>query len=89
MNLNLYVWRQKGPNAPGKLEQLQAKNISPDMSFLEMLDEVNEDLVRNGKEPILRGEDYRRGWEHRRSGRTRGASGPRSQRRTLLLEPAR
>ena len=37
MNLTLHVWRQKGPNAPGKLETYDAKHISPDMSFLEML----------------------------------------------------
>ncbi|KAF0179850.1 MAG: succinate dehydrogenase iron-sulfur subunit [Nitrospirae bacterium] len=61
MNLNLYVWRQKGPNAAGKLQQMQAKNISPDMSFLEMIDEVNEDLVREGKEPIAFDHDCREG----------------------------
>ncbi len=61
MNLNLYVWRQKGPDAPGKLEQLRAKNISPDMSFLEMLDEVNEELIREGKEPIAFDHDCREG----------------------------
>ncbi len=61
MNLTLYVWRQKGPDAHGKLEQLPAKNISPDMSFLEMLDEVNEELVREGKEPIAFDHDCREG----------------------------
>jgi succinate dehydrogenase / fumarate reductase, iron-sulfur subunit len=61
MNLKLYVWRQKGPNGDGKLEQFEAKNISPDMSFLEMLDEVNEDLVRKGKETIAFDHDCREG----------------------------
>ncbi|HSW64724.1 MAG TPA: succinate dehydrogenase/fumarate reductase iron-sulfur subunit [Dissulfurispiraceae bacterium] len=61
MNLNLYVWRQKGPNAAGKLHHMQAKNISPDMSFLEMLDEVNEELVREGKESIAFDHDCREG----------------------------
>ena len=41
MDLTLYVWRQKGPDSPGKLEEYQAKDISPDMSFLDMLDVVN------------------------------------------------
>jgi succinate dehydrogenase / fumarate reductase iron-sulfur subunit len=61
VNLALYVWRQKGPNEPGRLEQYEAKGISPDMSFLEMLDVVNEDLIRNGKEPIAFDHDCREG----------------------------
>lgn len=61
MDLNLYVWRQKGPNGPGKLEQYKAKNISPDMSFLEMLDEVNEELIKEGKETIAFDHDCREG----------------------------
>lgn len=61
MDLNLYVWRQKGPNSQGKLEQYKAKNISPDMSFLEMLDEVNEDLIKEGKETIAFDHDCREG----------------------------
>ena len=51
MNLTLHVWRQKGPNAPGKLETYDAKHISPDMSFLEMVDEVNETLIKKGVDP--------------------------------------
>ena len=46
MNLTLHVWRQAGPNAPGKLERYEARDVSPDMSFLEMLDVVNEGLDR-------------------------------------------
>lgn len=61
MDLTLFVWRQKGPNSQGKLEQLEAKNISPDMSFLEMLDEVNEDLIKQGKETIAFDHDCREG----------------------------
>lgn len=61
MNLKLFVWRQKGPNSQGKLEQYEAKDISPDMSFLEMLDEVNEDLIKQGKETIAFDHDCREG----------------------------
>jgi succinate dehydrogenase / fumarate reductase iron-sulfur subunit len=61
MDLTLFVWRQKGPDDSGKLEQYKAKNVSPDMSFLEMLDEVNEDLVRKGKETIVFDHDCREG----------------------------
>jgi succinate dehydrogenase / fumarate reductase iron-sulfur subunit len=61
MNLKLFVWRQKGLNEPGKLEQYEAKNISSDMSFLEMLDVVNEDLIKSGKEPIAFDHDCREG----------------------------
>lgn len=61
MNLTLQVWRQGGPGDKGKLEQYEAKNVSPDMSFLEMLDEVNEDLIKAGKEPIVFDHDCREG----------------------------
>jgi len=61
MNLTLHVWRQKDANDKGKFEQYQAKNVSPDMSFLEMLDEVNEDLIRTGREPIVFDHDCREG----------------------------
>ncbi len=61
MNLILHVWRQKGPNDKGRLEQYEAKNVSPDMSFLEMLDEVNEDLIARGIEPIEFDHDCREG----------------------------
>ena len=59
MNITLYVWRQKGPNENGRFEQHEAKNISPDMSFLEMLDVVNEELIKKGKEPIAFDHDCR------------------------------
>ncbi|HXX80168.1 MAG TPA: succinate dehydrogenase/fumarate reductase iron-sulfur subunit [Thermodesulfovibrionales bacterium] len=61
MDLALYVWRQKGPGEPGKLEQHEAKDISPDMSFLEMLDVVNEGLIKAGQEPIAFDHDCREG----------------------------
>ncbi len=61
MNLKLKVWRQSGPNAPGKFEEYQAKDVSPDMSFLEMLDSVNEALIADGKEPIAFDHDCREG----------------------------
>ncbi|MCL5022370.1 MAG: succinate dehydrogenase/fumarate reductase iron-sulfur subunit [Nitrospirae bacterium] len=61
MNLTLFVWRQKGPGAQGGLEEYQAKDISPDMSFLEMLDVVNEDLIKDGKNPIAFDHDCREG----------------------------
>lgn len=61
MDLTLYVWRQNGPAGPGRLEECQAKDITGDMSFLEMLDVVNEGLIRNGKEPIAFDHDCREG----------------------------
>jgi len=61
MNLTLHVWRQKGPDAPGKLEQYDAKDVSPDQSFLEMLDDVNERLIKEGKDPIAFDHDCREG----------------------------
>ncbi|WP_303720563.1 succinate dehydrogenase/fumarate reductase iron-sulfur subunit [Malonomonas rubra] len=61
MNLTLHVWRQKGPEDKGKLETYQAKNISEDQSFLEMLDDVNEDLIKTGKDPIAFDHDCREG----------------------------
>jgi len=61
MNLILHVWRQNGQNVPGKLETYEAKNVSPDQSFLEMLDEVNEDLIKAGKDPIAFDHDCREG----------------------------
>jgi succinate dehydrogenase / fumarate reductase iron-sulfur subunit len=61
MNLTLHVWRQKGPQDKGKLETFPAKDVSPDMSFLEMLDEVNEALIKEGKDPIAFDHDCREG----------------------------
>ena len=61
MNITLHVWRQNGPNQPGKLEVYDAKNVSPDQSFLEMLDDVNERLIKDGKDPIAFDHDCREG----------------------------
>ncbi len=61
MNLTLFVWRQKGPREQGSLEQYAARNISPDMSFLEMLDVVNQGLIKSGHEPIVFDHDCREG----------------------------
>ena len=61
MNLTLKVWRQSSPKVPGRFESYAAKNVSPDMSFLEMLDFVNEDLQLDGKDPIVFEHDCREG----------------------------
>ena len=61
MTVTLRVWRQAGPTAPGRLETYTATNVHPDMSFLEMLDVVNEDLIRTGKDPIAFDSDCREG----------------------------
>ncbi len=61
MNLTLKVWRQKNTNDKGKFETYKAENISPDMSFLEMFDVVNERLIVEGKEPIAFDHDCREG----------------------------
>ena len=52
MDLTLEVWRQSGPEAPGEFETYKADDISEDMSFLEMLDVVNERLIARGRAPI-------------------------------------
>ena len=49
LNLTLQVWRQDGPDDSGQFEIYKAENISEDMSFLELLDIINEDLVRTDK----------------------------------------
>jgi succinate dehydrogenase / fumarate reductase, iron-sulfur subunit len=61
MNLKLKVWRQKNTQTPGGFENYDAKNISPDMSFLEMMDVVNEDLIKSGKDPVAFDHDCREG----------------------------
>ncbi|MEI7924903.1 MAG: succinate dehydrogenase/fumarate reductase iron-sulfur subunit [Chloroflexota bacterium] len=61
MNFTLKVWRQPGPAAKGNFETYQATNISDDMSFLEVLDVVNEDLIEAGTEPIAFDHDCREG----------------------------
>jgi succinate dehydrogenase / fumarate reductase iron-sulfur subunit len=61
VRLNLKIWRQAGPTAAGQLVDYPANDVSPDMSFLEMLDVVNEGLVRQGKEAIAFDSDCREG----------------------------
>jgi succinate dehydrogenase iron-sulfur subunit len=61
MNLTLKVWRQAGPHAPGQLVTYKAEGIPPDMSFLEMLDVVNEGLIKRGEDPIAFDSDCREG----------------------------
>lgn len=61
MNLTLKVWRQKNQNIQGKLVTYQVADISPEMSFLEMFDVLNENLVRKGEDPIVFDHDCREG----------------------------
>lgn len=61
MNLTLHIWRQKNKNTPGKMVQYDAKDISEHMSFLEMLDVINEDLINKGEEPVAFDHDCREG----------------------------
>jgi succinate dehydrogenase / fumarate reductase, iron-sulfur subunit len=61
MRLKLKIWRQTGPTAAGRLEDYSADDVSPDMSFLEMLDVVNEGLIRQGKDAIAFDSDCREG----------------------------
>ncbi|MDP3919233.1 MAG: succinate dehydrogenase/fumarate reductase iron-sulfur subunit [Candidatus Omnitrophota bacterium] len=61
MNLTLHVWRQKSADLGGEMVRYDAKDISPDMSFLEMLDVVNEGLDQKGEEPIAFDHDCREG----------------------------
>jgi succinate dehydrogenase / fumarate reductase, iron-sulfur subunit len=61
MTLNLKIWRQAGPHAKGHFMEFQAKNVSSDMSFLEMLDVVNEELIRRGEQPVEFDHDCREG----------------------------
>ena len=61
ITVHLKVWRQPGPQAAGRFEQYTADGISTDMSFLEMLDVVNERLIAKGEEPIAFDSDCREG----------------------------
>ena len=61
MNLVLMVWRQERQQAEGRLQRIEAKDISPEMSFLEMLDVVNERLTLTGERPIAFDHDCREG----------------------------
>jgi len=61
MKLTLKVWRQKNASDAGRFVTYEAPNVSPDMSFLELLDVVNEDLTHKGEEPIAFDHDCREG----------------------------
>ncbi|PWT94209.1 MAG: succinate dehydrogenase [Acidobacteria bacterium] len=61
MNLTLHIWRQKDSQSPGKIVQYELKDVSPDMSFLEMLDVLNEQLISKGEEPVAFDHDCREG----------------------------
>lgn len=61
MKLKLHVWRQKDKASPGRMVSYDANNVSPNMSFLEMLDVVNEDLIKAGEDPITFEHDCREG----------------------------
>lgn len=61
MNLTLKIWRQAGPDAKGKMETYPVTDISPEMSFLEMIDVLNMQLVRDDKDPVAFDHDCREG----------------------------
>lgn len=61
MNLRLKIWRQKDANGSGQFQEHDAKNVNPDMSFLEMLDVVNEELAERGEVAVAFDSDCREG----------------------------
>ncbi len=61
MKLNLRIWRQKDAASEGDIETYELEGVSPDMSFLEMLDILNEKLIREGVEPVAFDHDCREG----------------------------
>jgi succinate dehydrogenase / fumarate reductase iron-sulfur subunit len=61
MNLTLKIWRQSGPDQPGEMKSYPVTDISPDMSFLEMIDELNNDMIEKGDVPIAFDHDCREG----------------------------
>lgn len=61
MNLTLKIWRQKGPDSKGNIESYDVNDVSPDMSFLEMLDMLNEQLIQSNSEPVAFDHDCREG----------------------------
>lgn len=61
MKFHLKIWRQSGPDQPGRFENYTVDDVLPEMSFLEMLDQLNDDLVRKGEEPIEFDSDCREG----------------------------
>jgi len=61
MDLLLKIWRQKDAGSKGKIEQYKLSNVEPDMSFLEMLDILNQELIEKGEEPVAFDHDCREG----------------------------
>jgi succinate dehydrogenase / fumarate reductase iron-sulfur subunit len=61
MDLTLKVWRQEGPDSPGRMETYPISDVSEDMSFLEMMDMLNDQLIRGGKDPVAFDHDCREG----------------------------
>ena len=61
MNLTLRIWRQKDPTVKGKMVTYKVSDVSPDMSFLEMLDVLNERLILDGDDPVAFDHDCREG----------------------------
>lgn len=61
MKFNLKIWRQERRDRPGRFEHYSVENILPEMSFLEMLDQLNEDLTKQDKDPIAFDSDCREG----------------------------
>ncbi|WP_224488292.1 succinate dehydrogenase/fumarate reductase iron-sulfur subunit [Robertkochia flava] len=61
MNLKLKIWRQKDADSAGKMVDYEISDVSPDMSFLEMLDVLNEDLIAKGDDPVEFDHDCREG----------------------------
>ena len=61
INITLKVWRQKGPQERGRFENIPAEDVDTNMSFLEMLDALNEKLILEDKEPIEFDNDCREG----------------------------
>src|ERR1700739_4045949 len=61
MKIILHIWRQKNAQDKGRMVRYEAPNVNPHMSFLEMLDVLNEDLIANGEEPVAFDHDCREG----------------------------
>ena len=61
INVNLKIWRQRGPKEKGAFANYRVENVSTGSSFLEMLDMLNQQLVEKGEEPVAFDSDYREG----------------------------
>lgn len=61
MNLTLHIWRQKGPGDKGRFVRYEARDVSHHMSFLEMLDVLNQEMILKGEEPVHFEHDCREG----------------------------